>query len=260
MSFQDVAQHQVPSQGVAAAIFQLNTSVAAFRRLVEAVGTAKDTPGHRRKLHDSRQRILQIVKDTTAQLKSLTQSDKLHHHHFSAVSKSKKLEDAKLASDFKTVLQEFQNVQNLASQRESSYTPTSSSFETTITESTADPQSSRQPFLQEHQRQEEVYMYSEIALNEALIEEREQDMKEIQFQIKETNEIFKDLAVLVHDQGIVIEEVNTNLDSASVATSEANTQLAKASKSIKSMCSCFRWWMLVVLVLALVIFLLVLIL
>ncbi|KAF4385643.1 hypothetical protein F8388_010199 [Cannabis sativa] len=259
----EYAKHQVPSQGVAAAIFQLNTSVATFRRLVDAVGTAKDTPDHRRKLHESRQRILQIVKVTTAQLKSLTQSDKTHHHHFSATSKIKKIEDVKLAKDFKTVLQEFQNVQNLASQRESSYTPTSlspSSFETTIPESTEDPQSSHQPFLQEHQRQEVVVMYNDIVLNEALIEEREQDMKEIQFQIKETNEIFKDLAVLVHDQGIVIEEVNTNLDSASIATTEANSQLAKASKSIKSLCSWCRWWMVVVLVLVLVIFLLVLIL
>ncbi|XP_062109402.1 syntaxin-23-like [Humulus lupulus] len=147
MSFQGVAQ-----------IFQLNTSVAAFHRLV----AAKDTPDHRRKLHESRQRMLQIVKDTTAQLKSLTQSDEIHHHH---------------------VNQSWKEV---------------------------------------------VYMYGEIALNEALIEEREQDMKEIQFQIKETNEIFKDLAVLVHDQGIVFEEVNTNLDSASVATTEADSQLAKA--------------------------------
>jgi len=56
MSFQDLqsggkpssagvdVRSQSPSQAVAAGIFQIKTAVAAFRRLVDAIGTAKDTP------------------------------------------------------------------------------------------------------------------------------------------------------------------------------------------------------------------------
>lgn len=40
---------------------------------------------------------------------------------------NKKIEDAKLARDFQTTLQEFQKVQQLASERESTYTPASTS-------------------------------------------------------------------------------------------------------------------------------------
>lgn len=47
-------------------------------------------------------------------------------------------------------------------------------------------------------------MDNEIVFNEAIIEEREQGIQEIQQQIGEVNEIFKDLAVLVHDQGTMI--------------------------------------------------------
>lgn len=47
-------------------------------------------------------------------------------------------------------------------------------------------------------------MENEIALNEATIEERDQGIREIQQQIGEVNEIFKDLAVLVHEQGTMI--------------------------------------------------------
>lgn len=47
-------------------------------------------------------------------------------------------------------------------------------------------------------------MDNEIAFNEAIIEEREQGIQEIQQQIGEVNEIFKDLAVLVHEQGTMI--------------------------------------------------------
>lgn len=111
MSFQDIQggphpqyrRNQSPAQAVAAGIFQINTSVATFRRLVDAVGTVKDTPEHRQKLylpvtsfpiqffcffvflcfhygvfgrHNTRQRILQQVKDTSAKLKSLSESDR----------------------------------------------------------------------------------------------------------------------------------------------------------------------------------------
>lgn len=47
-------------------------------------------------------------------------------------------------------------------------------------------------------------MDNEITFNEAIIEERDQGIQEIQHQIGEVNEIFKDLAVLVHEQGAMI--------------------------------------------------------
>lgn len=42
---------------------------------------------------------------------------------FLLLQPSKKIEDAKLARDFQAVLQEFQKVQQLASERESTYSP-----------------------------------------------------------------------------------------------------------------------------------------
>lgn len=53
-------------------------------------------------------------------------------------------------------------------------------------------------------RQEVLFLDNEIVFNEAIIEEIEQGIQEIQQQIGEVNEIFKDLAVLVHDQGAMI--------------------------------------------------------
>jgi syntaxin 7 len=53
-------------------------------------------------------------------------------------------------------------------------------------------------------RQEVLQLDNEIVCNEAIIEEREQATQEIQGQIGEVHEIFKDLATLVHSQGVVI--------------------------------------------------------
>lgn len=51
-----------------------------------------------------------------------------------------------------------------------------------------------------------MHLDNEIAFNDAIIEERDLGIQEVQQQIGEVNEIFKDLAVLVHEQGTMIGE------------------------------------------------------
>ncbi|KAK9271533.1 hypothetical protein L1049_001893 [Liquidambar formosana] len=270
MSFQDLQDgsssfaraRTVPSnssQAIAAGIFQINTAVAGFRRLVDAIGTAKDTPDHRQKLHNTRQRILQLVKETSAKLKSLSESDRDTN-----VNPSKKIEDAKLARDFQTTLQEFQKVQQLASERESTYSPSvpPSSLPTTSGSGeylAPDMDQESQPFVMQQKRQEVLLLGNEVAFNESIIEEREQGIREIQDQIGQANEIFKDLAVLVHEQGVVIDDIQSNIEASSGATTQARVQLSKASKNVKSRSS-WCWWVLGIFILAVVIFVLVLIL
>ncbi|TKY62953.1 Syntaxin-22 protein [Spatholobus suberectus] len=263
MSFQDIQggpnppsrRNQSPSQAIAAGIFQINTAVATFRRLVDAVGTVKDTPEHRQKLHNTRQRILQLVKDTSAKLKSLTESDREN------ASASKKIEDAKLARDFQTTLQEFQKVQQLASERESSYTPAAPSLPSSSGsgEESVGIEVERQPFIRGQMRQEILLLDNEISFNEAMIEEREQGIRDVEEQIGQVNEIFKDLAVLVHDQGVIIDDIQSNIDASAGATIQARGQLVKASKSVKSRTS-WCWWVLGIFVVVLVILIIVLIL
>ncbi|XP_024182291.1 syntaxin-22 isoform X2 [Rosa chinensis] len=271
MSFQDVQNggggkgknaSASPSQAVAAGIFQINTAVATFRRLVDAIGTVKDTPDHRQKLHNTRQRILGLVKDTSAKLKSLSESDRHSNPR-------KQIEDAKLARDFQTTLQEFQKVQQLASERESTYMPSLPASASATATSAASASASgeyleptrdeyRQPFIQEQKRQEVVLLDNEIGFNEAIIEEREQGIKDIEEQIGEASEIFRDLAVLVHEQGVVIDDIHSNIDNSSAATTQARVQLAKASKGVKTRSS-WCWWVLAIVVVVIVVVLIILI-
>ncbi|KAG2709904.1 hypothetical protein I3760_04G000500 [Carya illinoinensis] len=251
------SRSQSPSQAVAAGIFQINTAIAAFHRLVDAIGTAKDTSDHRQKLHNTRQRILHLVKDTSAKLKALTDSDR-----DTSVNPSKKVEDAKLARDFQTTLQEFQKAQQLASERESTYSPSAPPPSCSLSATSASGEhfaiNDNRPFLFEQKRQDVLLLDNEISFNEAMIEEREQGIREVEEQIGQANEIFKDLAVLVHEQGVVIDDIQSNIGTSSASATQARVQLAKASKSAKSKSS-WCWWMLVIFVIALVIFLLVLI-
>ncbi|KAJ3692541.1 hypothetical protein LUZ60_011636 [Juncus effusus] len=228
---------QTASQAVAAGVFQINTSVATFQRLVNSLGTPKDTPDLRERLHKTRAYITQLVKETSDKLKEASDAD-----HRSEVSASKKIADAKLAKDFQAVLKEFQKAQRLGVERESAYAPfisLPSSYNASELESNGitdnnNSLSEQQTLLQTRRQNELLYLDNEIVYNEAVIEERDQGIQEIQQQIGEVNEIFKDLAVLVHDQGAVIDDIDTHIENSVAATKQARTQLVKAAKSQKS--------------------------
>ncbi|KAL0920692.1 hypothetical protein M5K25_009853 [Dendrobium thyrsiflorum] len=249
MSFQDVESggpilwrrdeaantRQEPTQAVAAGVFQINTAVSTFQRLVNTLGTPKDTLELRERLHKTRLHIGQLVKDTSAKLKQASETD-----HHTPVSASKKIADAKLAKDFQAVLKEFQKAQRLAVERETAYapfvlqTPLPSSYSASEVHDGIEKTPDQRSMLTEARRQELILFDNEIVFNEAIIDEREQGIHEIQQQIGEVNDIFKDLAVLVHDQGVMIDDIDSHIENSLVSTAQAKTQLLRASKTQKS--------------------------
>ncbi|XP_021816162.1 syntaxin-22 isoform X1 [Prunus avium] len=240
--YQDQDQSQnlyEPSQAVSAGIFQINTAVSSFFRLVNSLGTPRDTLQLRDKLHKSRAHIGELVKDTSAKLKQASETDQHAQVSVNAYV-VKKIADAKLAKDFQAVLKEFQKAQRLAAERETTYAPfvpkdvLPSSYLAHEQEMSSTTSSKQQALLLESRRQEVLLADNEIAFNEAIIEEREQGIQEIQQQISEVNEIFKDLAVLVHDQGAIIDDIGSNIENSHTATVQATSQLVKASKIQRS--------------------------
>ncbi|KAJ0609710.1 putative target SNARE coiled-coil domain, syntaxin domain, syntaxin/epimorphin [Helianthus annuus] len=251
MSFQDIeagrpinsrrkgytggTKQQDPTQAIASGIFQINTAINTFQRLVNTLGTPKDTPELREKLHKTRLHIGQLVKDTSDKLKKASEID-----HRAEVSASKKITDAKLAKDFQAVLKEFQKAQRLSAERETAYSPSvpqaihSSRNEASETDASSGRSPEQQALLVESRRQEVLLLDNEIAFNEAIIEERDQGIQEIQNQIGEVNEIFKDLAVLVHEQGTMIDDIGSNIENSHAATAQGKSHLAKASKAQRS--------------------------
>ncbi|CAA2999294.1 syntaxin-22-like [Olea europaea var. sylvestris] len=242
MSFEDLESgraltshaslQQDPSRALAAGVFRINTAVAAYRRLVNSLGTPKDTLDLRQKLHKTRLQIGQLVKETSAKLEQVRETDR-----FTEVSASKKLADAKLTKDYQSVLKDFEKTQKLAAKRETAYVP-NGNLSSSNTANEMEIISSKSPeqisLFAESNRQEVIHLENEIVFNEAIIEEREQGIKEIQQQIGEVNEIFKDLAVLVHEQGSLIDDIGSNVEGSHAATTQATSQLTKAAKIQKS--------------------------
>ncbi|KAG6782520.1 hypothetical protein POTOM_011928 [Populus tomentosa] len=253
---------QDATQAVASGIFQINTAVSTFQRLVNTLGTPKDTPELREKLHRTRLHIGQLVKDTSARLKQASETD-----HYAGVSQSKKIADAKLAKDFQAVLKEFQKAQRLAAERETAYAPfvpqavLPSSYTASEVNVSSDKSPEQRALLVESrrtegiscterifdkksvcnlkvesytlqknciqelplitpQRQEVLLLDNEIVFNEAIIEEREQGIHEIQQQI---------------------DDIGSHIEGAQAATSQGTSQLVKAAKTQRSNSSLIIW-------------------
>jgi syntaxin 7 len=273
------------ARGVASAIFQLTTNVTSFKRLVDALGTPKDTRELRGRLHRQRDALGQIAKDTTSAVKRLSELSSAP-----GAAPSAKATQTKLVKDFQAVLKEFQKAQRACAEREGAYMPqadagrpllprgasatpppggngmhgssSSSSLPPYADNEGAGYQRSdsleQQALLRESKRQELLQLDGEIDYNTALIEEREAGIAEIQSQIGEVNEIFQDLAVLVNEQGGMIDDIEANIVRTSAKTKEARAELVKAETHQRAARGKLLWMLLIVVCVLLVIMALVL--
>lgn len=81
------------------------------------------------------------------------------------------------------------------------------------------------------QRQEQLQV---TRVNERLINERESEINHIVKSISDLNELFKDLATMVSDQGTVMDRIDYNIERVSHSVEGGLTQLEKAAKYQKS--------------------------
>ncbi|KAM3243109.1 hypothetical protein ACQJBY_055215 [Aegilops geniculata] len=246
MSFADLESGalQAPRRGrgadaTRALVFQITTAVSSYRRLLNSLGTPKDTPALRDQLQKTSHKVLQLAKDAKEKLTSAAEADKS-----TGTSADKRVADMKLAKDFAATMEEFRKLQNLAIQREMAYKPVvpqgaQPSYTMNDGRSDFDKMPEQRALLAEPNRLEVLQLDNEIVFNEAIIEERDQAIQDIQQQIGEVHEAFKDLATLVHAQGGIIEEVDSNIENSAAATSEAKKEIGKASKTQKSNSSLF---------------------
>lgn len=100
-------------------------------------------------------------------------------------------------------------------------------------------EASHQLELQELQRQQQMVQKetynavheAQLRHNEVMIQERDVAITEISGQIGEVHQIFQDLAVLVHDQGGAVDDIESNLSRTVQKTQDAHAQVRRAEKS-----------------------------
>lgn len=69
----------------------------------------------------------------------------------------------------------------------------------------------------------------ELAYQESLIQERENDIREIESGIHELAEIYRDLGMIVGEQGEMLDNIEANISSVALDTSRASEELTTAA-------------------------------
>ncbi|MBA0593255.1 hypothetical protein Gorai_010208, partial [Gossypium raimondii] len=135
----------------------------------------------------------------------------------------------------------FQKAQRLAAERETAYTPfvpqavPSSSYTAGEVDTRSDESAEQRGLLVQSRRQEVLLLDNEIAFNEAIIEERDQGIQEIQQQIVRYD--CSDLLGHVKKNSKSInaaDDIGTHIENSRAATVQAKSHLVKAAKTQRS--------------------------
>ncbi|CAG5135017.1 unnamed protein product [Candidula unifasciata] len=213
-------------------IFQINSGASDLERAMKGIGTDKDSPQLRDKIHETSQNVNKIVQTTTRLL---------HKAAEKKANKQQKVQLDLLKSQFQDSLQRFHILQKKAADR----------VKTTVKLSVRSMQ--QQPLVsfvsdielnedfEDDQRQAQVFKDQEIIEDDlALILEREQRIRQLESDILDVNEIFRDLGAMVQSQGEVLDTIDSNVERAATNVEAGNEQLVSAakyqSKSRKKMC------------------------
>lgn len=208
--------------------FQVQTLVPKFKKMVDQLGTSQDTSELRNKL-SSNQHTIQLqskeVKDMLVKLNS--RKDSMKQKQQGRV--------LRVGQNFATTLEDFQQALKRCMAREMAVAPQAPvAVAIPPSDVEANDDREKEALLQPKQQQETLVLDNLVAHNEMIIEERDQDITSLVRDIGELNEMFQDVAVLVHDQGQMLDDIETNITHTADRVEAADEELKSANKQQKS--------------------------
>ncbi|KAJ3532098.1 hypothetical protein NM688_g7474 [Phlebia brevispora] len=200
-------------------VFKLNSNVQGILKLVDQLGTPRDSASLRKSLHDLTETTRAMVKRGSEDLKKLAA--------LQAPLPKYKTSMHKTSHDFQMSLVAFQHAQQVSAERQRTVVE---SVKHAVEEEEHPEERPSSPTPS--QRQTQIFQTQlspqELAYQESLIQEREEDIREIETGIHELHQIFRDLGTLVQDQGEMLDNIESNIDSIAVDTGAAAEELTTA--------------------------------
>ncbi|KAJ2489740.1 hypothetical protein IWW37_003725 [Coemansia sp. RSA 2050] len=225
----DEEEYRRTVQQVSRKVFQINASVANIRQLVAQLGTSRDTQRLRQDISNKMEATRDLVKATSTELKALTD----YQHSNSAVQqrRARRLEQQKLSGDFQKVLEQFQNIQRISAEVSREFVDRAKHALHPSDDVDGGDDGESRPLLQQSRLVLELgVLDNDVEYNEALINERELEINDIEQGIVELNEIFRDLGTIVTEQQSLLDNIETNVQSVAVNVRGASEQLSSASE------------------------------
>jgi len=139
----------------------------------------------------------------------------------------------KTSHDFQLSLAAFQNAQKLSAERQRTVVQvvkqTAGEHDGATSGPAGSSSSPGSPRLQQTQLQVKALSPHELAYQEALVQERENEIRQIEVGIHELNEITRDLATIIAEQAPMFDNVEANIASVEVNLREADREVTVAA-------------------------------
>lgn len=184
-------------------IQRISQATAQIKNLMSQLGTKQDSTKLQENLQQLQHSTNQLAKETNELLKEL---GSLPLPLSTSEQRQQRLQKERLMNDFSAALNNFQAVQRRVSEKEK--------------ESIARARAGSRLSAEERQREEQLVSFDshedwnqmqsqedEVAITEQdleLIKERETAVRQLEADILDVNQIFRDLAMMIHDQGDLV--------------------------------------------------------
>ncbi|KGL74777.1 Syntaxin-7, partial [Tinamus guttatus] len=209
------------AQRITSNIQKITQCSAEIQRVLHQLGTPQDTHELRQQLQQKQQYTNQLAKETDKYIKEFGSLPA------TTEQRQRKIQKDRLVGEFTTALTNFQRLQRQAAEKEKDFVArvrASSRVSVSI-------RNYKEGTLVSWDSQPQAQVQDEEITEDdlRLIEERESSIRQLEADIMDINEIFKDLGMMIHEQGDVIDSIEANVENADVHVQQANQQLARAA-------------------------------
>ncbi|GAM20588.1 hypothetical protein SAMD00019534_037630 [Acytostelium subglobosum LB1] len=268
----DMADEDVTSnpeyQATTKNIQQITVAYTTLTKLVQQLGTPKDSMDIREKIRSCVETTTQLISAESSKVRTLTTLAN------KARDSKTKLLYQKLVKEYNGSLQQFKEIAQVATKKERS-TPLP---QAPSQQQQQQPQQSgrgggnqyggnqygnqpmpyyddekedeTQSLMEASRRQQLAQIESQREYQNSIIQERDEGIRQIEQSISEINEIFVDLSNMVAEQGVMLNTIEYSLESTVNNTAEGVTQIKKASEHQRSARTKMCWLALILFIVA----------
>ncbi|KAI0479527.1 t-SNARE [Xylariaceae sp. FL0804] len=221
------------SQSMMNKLFHLQGNVSKLRSDIGLLGTRRDNPRLRERVHA-------LLEESTEQFKEVGEGVK-KIQSWEDVTPTQKYSQQKLSREFKQALGEFQSLQRTALEKQRA--------SVSAAKAALDPDSpsgsgggggagfeGEQLQLQQQQEQQQIHLapQDEVDFQDALITEREEEIRHIEEGVGDLNVLFQQVAQIVGEQGEQLQTIENNAVSVRDDTRGADVELRSAARYQKN--------------------------
>lgn len=211
------------SQDLMNKLFRLNGNNQRLSAEISHLGTKRDTLRARERVHELLEESRDTFKDVGEGVKKI--------QTWEDVTPTQKYMQQKLSREFQSSLAEFQSLQRQALEKQKASVTAARAVIDTETGGTA---TSPQPLQLQEQELARLAPQDEVDFQEALIIEREEEIRNIEQGVGDLNVLFQQVAQIVTEQGEQLDTIADNVENVRDDTRGGDRELRSAARYQKN--------------------------